>query len=163
MNEENKTGAFFDLDGTIVAPPSLEMRFAAHLALCGKLRASAVIRWLATAIKEGTRGLFISADACARLKAFDENKAYLAGVNQEMAQNWVTASLGDLELYPDALERLAWHRSQGHAIFLVSGTLGPLARSIARRLAGNGEIGVAATEPETLGEHWTGRTHGGAF
>jgi len=162
MNEKSTIAAFFDLDGTIVAPPSLEWRFALHLAIHRKLHARAVLQWLRIYLKEGMKGLLAGADAPAQWKAVDENKAYLAGVDDRLANDWTEENVATLDLYPDALARLAWHRGQGHELFLVSGTLAFLARAVAAHLARSGEIGVAATELESFAGFWTGRVAGAA-
>ena len=69
-----------------------------------------------------------------------------------------------------AVEKLAWHAAQGHAIFLVSGTLEPLAREVALaltiRVAVRGtaaRIGVCATRLEEANGRWTGRVLGEAM
>jgi hypothetical protein len=53
---------------------------------------------------------------------------------------------------------MAWHLAQGHRVFLVSGTLEPIARAVARRLPGRVE--VSATALEARDGCWTGRIAG---
>jgi len=56
-------------------------------------------------------------------------------------------------LRPDVLDRLVWHREQGHLVALVSGTFGPLLEVIARRLGVEHAIG---TPLEVKDGHYTG-------
>ncbi len=72
--------------------------------------------------------------------------------------------------FTDAIERVAWHAKQGHAIFLVTGTLEPLASAAALalilRLAVRGittSIGTCATRLEEANDRWTGRIVGEAM
>lgn len=55
---------------------------------------------------------------------------------------------------PDILERLVWHREQGHVVALVSGTFAPLLKTIARRLDVRHAVG---TPLEVKDGHYTGR------
>jgi phosphoserine phosphatase len=96
------------------------------------------------------------------LKAVDENKNYLRGVRERSAQEWAEENIGLIECFADAIGRVAWHREQGHAIFFVSGTIAPLARAMADRVAWGTEIGVVATELASLGGLWTGCAAGTA-
>jgi HAD superfamily hydrolase (TIGR01490 family) len=162
MREQGRIAAFFDLDGTVVEPPSLECRFAAHLARRGELRPAAVFKWLSVFLNEGMKGLLVGGVTSTRLKAIDENKNYLNGVREESAQEWAEESNGSIECFVDAIKSVAWHHEQGHAIFFVSGTIAPLARAMAERFARGAEIGVAATELESFAGLWTGCTVGAA-
>ena len=72
-------------------------------------------------------------------------------------------------LYPEAVERVAWHAERGHLIVIVSGTLEMLARRAARlleaELLGHGltsKIRLCATRLEEEKERWTGRIVGEA-
>ncbi len=55
---------------------------------------------------------------------------------------------------PDVLDRLHWHRDQGHLVALVSGTFAPLLEVIARRLGVQHAIG---TPLEMRDGRYTGR------
>ncbi len=156
MSERGKSAAFFDLDGTLIVPPSLECRFAAYLARQGELRHAAVFSWLRVFLREGMKALLTPGGRSARWKAMDENKNYLKGVREETVKQWAEENIAAIECYADALGRVEWHRDQGHSIFLVSGTLAPLARAMAERLARGGEIGVAATDLQSFAGQWTG-------
>ena len=68
------------------------------------------------------------------------NKRYLCGIREALVDEW-EQSLGPeffcedaLAFFNEALQRIVWHRAQGHRLFIVSGTLAPLARVVARRL-----------------------------
>ncbi len=166
MSERGRIAAFFDLDGTVIAPPSLEFRFAAYLARRGELRPAAVFSWLGAVLKGvlnmGMNSLTAQGGIFTRLKVLDENKSYLEDVREQAAREWGEEKVALIECHEDALERIAWHREQGHAIFLVTGTLAPLARFVARRFAEEGEISVAATELQSVAGFWTGRLAGAA-
>ena len=163
MSAQGRITAFFDLDGTLVAPPSLEYRFAMYLMQRGELQFASVLKWLKVFLKEGARSLVVGAGTTSRLKAIDENKNYLAGVRESSAEEWAERNIASIECYTDAVERVAWHREQAHAIVFVSGTIAPLACAMAERIARGSEIGVVATELEGVGGRWTGQAVGAAI
>jgi len=148
-NQQGRIAAVFDIDGTLLPAPSLELRLLAHLALNGELQLSALGKWL--------RSL------PARSLTMDENKAYLEGVKVSVAQEWIAREFAELELFSDAVKIVDWHRRRGHAIVLLSGTLAPLARAVGTLLAGDAEIFVSATELECNGDRWNGRVSGEAI
>lgn len=149
VNQSGRIAAVFDIDGTLLPAPSLELRLLAHLALNGELRLSSIGKWL--------RSL------PARSLTLDENKAYLEGVKVSAAQEWIAREFAELELFSDALKMMNWHRRRGHAIVLISGTLARLARAVGTLLASDDEIFVSATELECDGDRWTGRANGEAI
>jgi HAD superfamily hydrolase (TIGR01490 family) len=143
MNASSKIGAFFDLDGTLIAAPSLEWRFFAHLLACDEISYANLGRWLARCAN------MIMID---RSAAIERNKLYLASLRESLAGEWIAA---DTSLFfSDGIERLAWHYTQGHRVFLVSGTLAPLARAMAHFFPCPVEI--VASELEVFEGHWTG-------
>lgn len=150
MTAPEKTGAFFDLDGTLLAPPSLEWRFIGYLLARDELGTRDVARWLgyfAKKILPDPRGATVG------------NKRYLAGLRESLATDWERSlPAGAPQLYPAAVERMAWHWMQGHRVVLVSGTLEFLAQTVARRLPG--PVEVCATRLEVNGGRWTGRLAG---
>lgn len=150
MSAPEKIGAFFDLDGTLLPAPSLEWRFLAWLLAREEMGGAEIVRWLAR---------------CARTLPLDPraatsgNKAYLAGLRESLAADWEDSlAPGSPPFFAAGLERMAWHMAQGHRVFLVSGTLEPLARAVARRLPG--PVEVAATALEARDGCWTGRIAG---
>jgi putative phosphoserine phosphatase/1-acylglycerol-3-phosphate O-acyltransferase len=146
----DKIGAFFDLDGTLLPKPSLEWRFLGHLLARDEITSAAVIRWLGNWAKTLLRN---------PRAAVDGNKSYLGGLRESLASDWANSlGPGSPQMFSEGLARLSWHIAQQHQLFFVSGTLGFLARAIARNLPGH--IGVIATELEVCGGYWTGRLAG---
>lgn len=145
-----RIAAFFDLDGTLLPPPSLERRFLRHLLSTSELDLMQAVHALAK---------FFARIASAPLAALEGNKAYLAGVRCATAEEW--APRLDAQAWPffrQGVHRLEWHEAQGHRIFLISGTLEPLALAAARALPVPAE--VHATRLDSAGHHWTGRICG---
>ena len=158
-----QVAAFFDVDGTILARPSLERRFFAMLRYQRAIPARNYLLWVAQAIRLAPRGFAPIAHA---------NKMYLRGVRADafFSGGGTTdpetptlrrcSSLAPLrDFFPPAMERIAWHAAQEHAVVLVTGTLAPLAHEVALalvlRLAVRGPIGVARSA-QPLARKWTG-------
>jgi HAD superfamily hydrolase (TIGR01490 family) len=150
--------AFFDLDGTLTALPSLERRFFRMLRYRRAIAAKNYWRWLAEAVRLAPRGLNA---------ILHGNKMYLGGVAVDQCGE------GGLKpataFFEDGLERMARHVRQGHTIVIVSGTLESLAQEIARaieaELAARGmtvPVRVCATRLEQVDGRWTGRILGEA-
>ena len=145
-----RVGAFFDIDGTILPPPSLEWRFAQWLFARDLLDAWQITRWAASSIPASLTG-----DA----RALRANKVYLAGLPCALAQAWDCALPAHaLVPFPNAAQRIAWHAAQDHRIVFVSGTLAPLASLFARRLSP--QIEVRATRLQSRDNNWTGAIAG---
>lgn len=156
MASPARAAAFFDIDGTLLPPPSLERRLFRQLRYRHAILSKSYALWLAQALRLAPCG-------------FDEirhaNKMYLRGVragdvDQKIAQSF----------FPRALERVAWHVAQGHAIVLVSGTLEPLAQQAARAIEAwlfargcKTAIHVCATQLEVCDGFWTGHILGDAM
>lgn len=155
-SESNRTamniGAFFDIDGTLLGSPSLERRLQRYLRWRGELTAAHGLKWLAEFLRLAKRGW---------TPATDGNKAHLAGISASIVEAF-TASLArqPIAFFPGALMRLEWHAAQGHRIFLVSGTLQPLAEAVARQLLLR--VTPCATQLEIVGGRYTGRVVGDA-
>ena len=138
-------GAFFDLDGTLLPAPSLEWRFIGRLLERDEISSEHAGRWLARFIARFWYDL---------QGATEGNKRYLCGISEALVDEWEQALAreffrGDAPVFFDeALQRIVWHRAQGHRLFIVSGTLAPLARVVALRLTAlvSAEIEVCATE-----------------
>jgi len=170
--------AFFDLDGTLVARPSLEKRFFRMLRNRRAIPARNYLLWLREAMRLMPRGIGAILQA---------NKVYLRGVeildehgegdpDGQPAEGQPRAAWQRNPRQPvpvflaPAIEKVAWHANQGHQIVLVSGTLLPLARRAASameaELAARGitvTIRVLATRLEELDGRWTGRILGPAM
>ena len=177
--------AFLDLDGTLVALPSLEKRFFRMLRCRRAIPGRNYFLWLSEAIRLAPRGI------SAILQA---NKMYLRGVQildergegdgdilrwhkdghqaggQASAPPRRNPLLPVPAFFAQAVERVAWHAKQGHEIVLISGTLELLVRGAARALEAelaargiNVRIRVFATQLEEMGGTWTGRVLGEAM
>jgi HAD superfamily hydrolase (TIGR01490 family) len=193
VNEVREKGggvaAFFDLDGTLVALPSLERRLFRALCYQRVISAKNYFFWLKEVLRLVPRGINA---------ILQENKMYLRGVNtfdesDEGEGNFSSSHKSGHQaqgqasripskrvrsnprlpvpsFYSQAIERVAWHAEQRHQIVLVSGTLEPLARRAARileaELAARGiavAIHVCATRLEERDGKWTGRVLGEAM
>jgi len=147
VNSPEKVGAFFDLDGTLIAPPSLEWQFFGYLLGRDAIGSGEIGRWL----RECSKNLLRDPHG-----ATTGNKIHLAGLRESLVADWADSVAPDsLRLFPAGVERMAWHFAQGHHVFLISGTLKPLAEVLARRLPGPVEI--CASDLEACGGYWTGR------
>jgi alcohol-forming fatty acyl-CoA reductase len=169
MNTHQNVGAFFDLDGTLLPPPSLEWRFIGYLLERDQISSTHVASWLAHFATTILRDPY---------QAIEGNKFYLKGIDESLASDWEhwlapTSSPEDsLPLFEQGLQRIHWHHRQGHHIFLITGTLAPLAQMIARRISAQlqAPIEARATELESSQWHshcwlcssnpWTGRLIG---
>jgi phosphoserine phosphatase len=176
---DGRIAAFFDVDGTLLPSPSLELRFFAALRSRKAIPAKNYLLWAARAVRLAPRGIAMIAHA---------NKMYLRGmpvesgrarstdgldcpgVNQTENNSATASSVQPLSFFPAAVKQLARHASADHAIVLVTGTLAPLAHEVATaltlRLAARGRpasVGVCATRLEEWQGRWTGRILGDAM
>jgi alcohol-forming fatty acyl-CoA reductase len=174
MSGQEKSGgvaAFFDLDGTLIAPPSLERRFFTSLWRQRAIPVRNYFLWLARMAWLAPRGIGMMWHA---------NKMYLYGMRagvggsrdggQPSRQGSRQAEMVVPRFFPEALDQVAWHAERGHAIVLVSGTLAPLAQEMALalvvRLAVRGiaaSVAVCATLLEERDGRWTGGIVGEAM
>jgi HAD superfamily hydrolase (TIGR01490 family) len=153
------TIAFFDIDGTLVAEPSLEERFFFSLLRRGKIPAANFLRWPAKVLS------LVGANPAARAQSA---RFYLEGLPSAVLLEW---SSGPARLIGEpsraGIERLFWHAARGDEIVLASGTLAPLARAVKaaleRELLFRGldsDIAVIATELAKRDGVWTGAIEG---
>ena len=181
--EEKNAGvaAFFDLDGTLMPLPSMEKRFFLMLRYRRIIGIRNYFLWFAGAVRLAPRGI---------RQIMRANKMYLRGVPVDVESGGTDLPAGlcvrtkagknaerrrgrkerTVPLYPEAVERVAWHADRGHLIVIVSGTLEVLAERAARlleaELLGHGltsKIRVCATRLEEKNERWTGRIVGKAM
>jgi len=152
-----KVAAFFDLDGTLLAGPSLERRFFVWLRKRREIGAKNYLWWLAGAVRLAPQGIAAMRHA---------NKMYLRGVRVAEGQ----AGMILPGFFPGALQRVMWHAKNGHAIVVVSGTLEPLAREAAMGLEAEleargvvAEVRICATQLAERDARWTGRVLGEAM
>lgn len=152
-----KIAAFFDLDGTLVAGPSLERQFFRMLRYRGAIPMKNYFLWLREAVRLSPRGVRAMGYA---------NKMYLRGITP----GTVNRQAGGISFLAAAVDRMAWHAKQGHKIVLVSGTLEILAREAAMQLEAKlgarglaAKIHVCATRLEEREGKWTGQVMGTAM
>jgi HAD superfamily hydrolase (TIGR01490 family) len=150
MSASGKIGAFFDLDGTLLAPPSLEWRFIGYLLERDEITTKNVARWVVQSAKALlNRGRY----------AIFANKHYLAGIHEPAIAEWAsTVTRASLPLFAEGIDRMQQHLECGHRVVLVTGTLAPLARVVTCHLPGGVE--VRATKVETQEGCFTGRISG---
>jgi len=149
--EASPIAAFFDIDGTLVPEPSLEMRFFAGLRKRGAIPVWNYVRWAGETLRLLPRGLVAMRHA---------NKRYLRGIGADK----VFQLMETISFYEEGVQRVAWHARLGHKIVLVSGTLEPLAQIAATALeceleAHGVESCVLIRATRLVEEHgcWTGR------
>jgi len=152
--------AFFDIDGTLLAKPSLERRLLRDLQRRRAIRPTNYLRWLAEAVRMS---------AVDPRKAMHGNKTYLRGLApaELCTGEGADCSAGSVELFPAAVQRVWWHAMRGELIVLVSGTLEPLAKDVKfaleRELLWRGvdvNVFVLATQLEVRDGRFTGRVLG---
>ena len=150
MITPRKCAAFFDLDGTLIPPPSLETRFVAYLLRRGELDLVQGALWFAQ---------FLIRAAFDFRSATEGNKSYLAGLPTSLADDWAGRfERKPIPIFAEGLRLLEWHAARGDKISLVSGTPAPLAFGIAKQLPV--PLEVCATELEICDGCWTGRIEG---
>jgi HAD superfamily hydrolase (TIGR01490 family) len=158
MNAENGIAAFFDLDGTLLARPSLERRFIGYLLRRRLLRFDALLNWLVKAVEYAPGASFAGGP-----------RYYLRGLSPSRAEEWIADLREPLPFFAEPIAAIEWHSASSHRVFIVSGTLAPLARGVARQLPG--DVRVCATELETdqsnagrdSAQVWSGRLSGEAM
>jgi HAD superfamily hydrolase (TIGR01490 family) len=156
--------AFLDVDGTLLARPSLERRFFRDLRRRGKIPATNYLRWIVETIRLVLRDVRRSAEG---------NKMYLRGISAEILPVRALDSRSTFPgrtlaaFFPAAIQRVWWHALRGDTIVLVSGTLAPLAEiaksALERELLWRGievKVSVLATQLEIRDGRWTGRIAG---
>lgn len=171
--DTRRIAAFFDIDGTLLAGPSLERHLFANLRYRRAIPARNYFLWLAHSFRLAPRGIQTVLHA---------NKIYLRDVpalsstgtlacaNVSTVGSESVSPSHRLSFLPAALDQAAWHAAANHAIILVSGTLTPLAHQVAlaltlRLVARNflAQVGVCATSLEVINQRWTGRILGDAM
>ena len=154
MTTPERIGAFFDLDGTLLAPPSLEWRFIGYLLERDEIRTQNVADWVRELAKDLLNGW-----QCGVLA----NKHYLAGIHESFVEEWANTitprtTRGSLPWFAEGIDHVRRHVEEGHRVVLVTGTLEPLARVVAGHMPGGVEI--RATKLEIRDECFTGRVSG---
>jgi len=111
--------AIFDLDGTIIDNSS-EKVFFKYLIEHGEIPIRNIVEWMAYLIKGRD------------LRAAKANKAYLRGLNDQHLRNLAQICFTDglvHRISPRAHELMAFHRAEGRAIIILSGSLEILVRT----------------------------------
>jgi HAD superfamily hydrolase (TIGR01490 family) len=156
----SRIAAFFDLDGTLIPFPTLERRLVSALLYRHAIPISNVAWWPLAFARLAARGLAHARQA---------NKMHFRGISAELTARLAGQLTGRprLPFFPQALDCVAWHASQGHRIALVTGTPQFLARCVAfsleEQLAQRGlaiTVLVRATILEGAAGRWTGRVSG---
>ncbi len=170
-----RSAAFFDLDGTLLPGPALEMRFYRILRYRGEIGARQMLSWMAEAARLAPHGMFalrhgnkmylrgVRADAATAFRGMLFSAKSEFGEEARLATRAGQAPAG-ATFYTEGIERMAWHAQQGHALVLVSGTLLPLAMLAARALDAELRargcatvVHVRGTRLEEADGRWTGR------
>jgi len=155
--------AFFDIDGTLLAKPSLERKFFLQLQRRGQIPAANCFRWIKETLRPDLRGLRAT---------LNSNKRYLRGLPPTIfCESQFRKGSQELpEFFPAAIQRVWWHALRGDSIVLASGTLAPLAEivkfALQRELLWRGvgtKIVVLATQLEIRDGRLTGRVAGEAM
>lgn len=128
--------ALFDIDGTLLDPPSSERRFIRHLFARRQLGARQLLSWT------------VFPPRYARLygaTVWQKNKAYLDGLQvtdvAEWATDFVTGQL--VAAWRQAvLARLRDHQAAGDRVILLSGTSQFLAQAIAASIGADDAVGT---------------------
>ncbi len=125
--------AIFDVDGTILAGDSMEVRFVKYLWQYGELQARDFLRLF--------KGMF-QTNGQSKLFA---NKAYLKNKNLEryqlLARDCFEQTIKP-NLLPLALDRMRWHQEQGHCVVLLSGSLELLVEPLAHHVHACSHLGA---------------------
>src|SRR5260221_3987933 len=172
MKQQHTSGrvaAFFDLDGTLLARPSLERRFFAELRYQRAIPMENYFLWLGREVWLAPRGMQMVRHANKmywRVLPKDVRESHKGG--QPLRHGSGQAKMAVPRFFPEGVDQVAWHARQGHAIVLVSGTLEPLAQEMALalvvRLAVRGitaSVAVWATGLEQRGGRGGWRRLGG--
>jgi HAD superfamily hydrolase (TIGR01490 family) len=158
--KRTEIAAFFDLDGTLIAGPSLEQRFSRELRYRRLIGWKNYLRWLAQALQLVPRGI---------TAILQGNKMYLRGVPVATNES-NSGEKSKCAFFASAIERVSWHAERQDTIVMVSGTLEFLAQRAARELRTilarrgiSAKIQVCATRLEEKDGRWTGRITGEAM
>lgn len=154
--QERRTAAFFDIDGTLVPEPPLERRLFRELRRQGAIPYTNYARWATEALRLLPRGLAAVTQG---------NKRYLHGLRGEQ----LLEAMEPAAFFEEGVARAEWHARRGDAIVLVTGMIKPLARvaaiALECELEARGlecEVFVCATRIEERGGIFTGRVLGEA-
>lgn len=155
-------GAFFDLDGTLLAHPSLELRFFWQALARAQVKPGSCSRWLLRHAL--TCAANLRRDLPERIAAIHSNKLWLAGIRESAAQSWAREYAVRITYFPRGLARVRWHLAQSHKVFLVTGGLAPIVREMIAVHPVLRKAEICATELQVGPSGvFTGRTYGAAI
>jgi len=150
MSCKSNVGAFFDLDGTLLAAPSVERRFIFFLLMRGLIGPTQLGRSAARFITDIMKN---------RRSALGANKAYFSGVPTKCAEEWIQRLASHpVEFFSASLDRLKFHFAQGHRVFLITGAPAPLAELVAGYFFV--PLKIVGTQLEARDGLWTGEIAG---
>ena len=137
----NAVAAYFDLDGTLLNASS-EKTLAGHLARRRPWR----IPWGTVALTAGFLSNLLRGRA-----VYDaaRNRGHFSLASWEVLEHH-SSHLAEERLKPcippEAWEKLAWHREQGHRLVLVTATVAPMAEAMGRVLGMDAVYGCGPPE-----------------
>lgn len=150
MTHTDEIAAFFDLDGTLLPPPSLERRFLLHLLMHKQIGGTQIAHCALSFARN------IATNPRAAIQA---NKSYFAGVPTSCAEEWAARFASrPLRFFSAGLRLLGWHLAYGHRIFVVTGAPAPLAEIIGKCLPVPSTS--VATQLESRRGLWSGKIRG---
>lgn len=150
MSRAAEVGAFFDLDGTLLAAPSLERRFIFYLLMRGLIGPVQFARCGAQ---------FIANIARNPRAATGGNKAYFSGVSTRCVDEWSRQLTSHpVKFFSDGVDRLRFHFAQGHRLFLITGAPAPLAELVVSHFSV--PLTIVGTRLEARDGLWTGEITG---
>ena len=137
----NAVAAYFDLDGTLLNASS-EKTLAGHLARRRPWRIPwGTVAWTAGFLSNLLRGRAVY-DAA-------RNRGHFSLTSWEVLEHH-SSHLAEVRLKPcippEAWEKLAWHREQGHRLVLVTATVAPMAEAMGRVLGMDAVYGCGPPE-----------------
>ena len=143
-------GAFFDLDGTLLAAPSVERRFIFYLLRRGRIGPTQLARCAARFITNIVKNSHTAIGA---------NKAYFSGVSVRCVDEWSRRlAAHPVKFLSDGVDRLRFHFAQGHRIFLITGAPAPLAELVGSHFSV--PLTIVGTQLEVRDGLWTGEITG---
>ncbi|MEC8709878.1 MAG: HAD family hydrolase, partial [Candidatus Thermoplasmatota archaeon] len=137
----NAVAAYFDLDGTLLNASS-EKTLAGHLARRRPWRIPwGTVAWTAGFLSNLLRGRAVY-DAA-------RNRGHFSLASWQVLEHH-SSHLAEERLKPcippEAWEKLAWHREQGHRLVLVTATVAPMAEAMGRVLGMDAVYGCGPPE-----------------
>ena len=146
MSCEGNVGVFFDLDGTLLAAPSVERRFVFYLLIRGLIGPAEFAHCAARFITNIVRN---------PRAAIGANKAHFSGVSTRCAEKWSWhLASHPVKFVSEGLSRLEFHFARGHRIFLITGAPAPLAELVASYFSV--PLTIVGTQLEVRDGLWTG-------